>query len=203
MLRSCLPESQRTDLHFTLDGDSYKVSWSKSGAQQRPDLSNLPPFERASYLVNTVKFHLGGLFRLFDEKEFLQHMNEFYSNAAEKIRTHRLWYTQYLLIMAFGTGLLNVSTSPGVLAGSNYFCRAMSVLPELPALHEEPVMAIEVLSLTALYFYCLDMRQTAYSYVSDDEAVYYKSADTYLHRLVKLFVWLLWKETIQISGAVN
>lgn len=177
MLRSCLPEEQRTDLHFTLDGDSYKVAWNKFGSQQRPDLSNLPSTERAIYLMNTVKFHLGGLFRFFDEKEFLQHMNEFYSNAVEKVRTHRLWFAQYLLIVAFGTGLLNISTSPGILAGSDYFCRAMSVLPELPALHEEPVMAIEALSLIALYFYCLDMRQTAYSYVSHKEDARCERAD--------------------------
>jgi len=108
---------------------------------------------------------LGGILRLFDEDEFLQHLHEFYAEAPEKVGSSRLWYTQYLLVLAFGKGFLNGPKTLGGLSGSEFFTRAMSVLPDTPELHEEPVLAVEVLNLIALYFYCLDMRQTAYSYV--------------------------------------
>lgn len=153
-----------------MDGDAYKFSWKRVGLEDKPDLSRLPSLDFAIYLTNTVKFHLGGIFRLFDEDEFLQHLHEFYAEAPEKVGSSRLWYTQYLLVLAFGKGFLNGPKTPGSLSGSEFFTRAMSILPDIPDLHEEPVLAVEVLNLIALYFYCLDMRQTAYSYVSIADA---------------------------------
>lgn len=158
------------DNAFSLDGDAYKFSWKRIALEEKPDLSRLPSLDFAIYLTNTVKFHLGGILRLFDEDEFLQNLHEFYAEAPEKVGSSRLWYTQYLLVLAFGKGFLNGPKTPGSLSGSEFFTRAMSILPDLPDLHEEPILAVEVLNLVALYFYCLDMRQTAYSYVSIADA---------------------------------
>jgi hypothetical protein len=119
----------------------------------------------AIYLTNTVIFHLGGILRLFDEEEFLKNLHEFYAEAPEKVGSSRLWYTQYLLILAFGKGFLAGTRAPGALPGSEFFTRAMAVLPDTSELHEDPVLAVEVLALVSLYFYCLDMRQSAYSYI--------------------------------------
>ena len=123
--------------------------------------------KHATYLMNTVKFHLEGLFAFLDEEHFLYQLNQFHHNALETVENDRLWYTEYLLILALGTGLLATNTSSrDALPGIDYFRRAMAVLPETPRLHEEPVIGVELLALISLYFYCSDMRQTAYSYVS-------------------------------------
>lgn len=150
---------------FSLDGDAYRVDWTRLDKAQQPDISHLPSFDYALYLINTVKYHLGGFFHVFDEDLFMQEMRNFYTEQPEKKPMYRLWYTQYLMLLAFGKSLLHSNRTSGLPSGTEYFTRAMSVLPETSALHEDPVIAIEVLCLISLYFHCLDMRQTAYSYV--------------------------------------
>lgn len=163
--RALAGSDDAADVNFSLDGDAYEVSWERLGPRDQPDLTGLPAIERATYLMHTVSFYLCGLFKLFDEEEFLRCMREFYASPVEVTNSHRLWLTQYLLMMAFGTGLLKSDTFSAELAGSEFFVRAMSVLPETHLLHEEPVLGAEVLTMIALFFHCLDMRQTAYSYV--------------------------------------
>lgn len=120
--------------------------------------------EYAIYLFNTVKFRLSPLYRLFDEEEFLRNLYEFYDNATTK--TQSLWYVQFLVIMAFGEALLAPVRSASHTGWTKYFTRAMSLLPDATALWNEPILAIEVLALIALYFHSVDMRDTAYCYVS-------------------------------------
>lgn len=141
------------------------MNWSRVNKEQQPDLTRLPSFDYALYLVNTVKFHLGSIFHIFDEDHFMRNLHEFYEEGSAKVGVDRLWYTQYLTLLAFGKSLLHSNRSSGPPQGTEFFCRAMAVLPEMGALHEEPILAAEVLCLIALYFHCLDMRQTAYSYV--------------------------------------
>ena len=150
---------------FTLDGDAYNISLKRANPDTQLDLSCLPSLDYAIYLINTVKFHLGGILRLFHEEEFLQNLHEFYSDGPEKASAHRLWYTQCLLLIALGKGFLNVRNAPNNSSSADFFIRAMSILPDMSDLLEEPVLAIEVLATVALYFYCMDMRQSAYTYV--------------------------------------
>ena len=42
----------------------------------------------------------------------------------------------------------------------------MSLLPDITGLWKDPILAIEVLALIALYFHSVDMRDSAYCYVS-------------------------------------
>lgn len=151
---------------FTLDGDVHAITLRSPCSETSLDLTRLPSLDYAIYLVYTVQFHLGGMFCLFDEEEFVQSLHELYSRGQEKARTDRLWYTQCLLVLALGKGFLNVKESPDYTSSSDLFLRAMSCLPDTTVLHEEPVVAMEVLSTIALYFYCLDMKPVAYSYVS-------------------------------------
>ena len=149
------------------DGDAYQLHWSRADSDKLPDISGLPPIDYAIYMLNTVKFHLGQLYRLFDDEEFLQNLYEFYDDALGKVQETRLWYIQYLVILAFGEAFLTpVRTAENAPSWSRFFTRAMSLLPDVPALWHDPVPAIEVLTLIALYFHSVDMRDSAYCYVS-------------------------------------
>jgi hypothetical protein len=118
-------------------------------------------------MLNTVKFHLGHLYRLFDEQEFLRNLRGFYDDAPGKVRDNQLWYVQFLVILAFGEAfLVPARTTSNIAVWTKHFSRAMSLLPDIPALWKEPMLAIEVLALIALYFHSVDLRDSAYCYVS-------------------------------------
>lgn len=119
-------------------------------------------------MLNTVQFHFGYLYRLFDEDEFLFNLYEFYDDAASKVQSNRLWYVQFLMILAFGEAFLApVRRASNTASWTKYFSRAMSLLPDVTGLWQEPILSIEVLTLIGLYFHSVDMRDTAYVYVSD------------------------------------
>lgn len=118
-------------------------------------------------MLSTVKFHLSPLYRFFDEREFLTNLHEFYNHAPEKAQESRLWYIQFLIILAFGEALLTpVRTAENTGSWTRFFIRALSLLPDITGLWRDPILAIEVLALIALYFHSVDMRDTAYCYVS-------------------------------------
>ena len=162
-----LNPDRSSPIPMAVDGDAYQLHWSRASSDEPPDISGLPSLEYALYLLNTVKFRLSPLYRLFDENEFLRNMYEFYDDAPAKVEESRLWYVQYLVIMAFGEAfLVPVRTATNTSGWTKYFTRAMSLLPDTTALWNDPVLAMEVLALTALYFHSVDMRDTAYCYVS-------------------------------------
>ena len=47
-------------------------------ADDPPDISGLPSLDHALYLSETVKFHLGQSYRLYNEDEFIHNVREFY-----------------------------------------------------------------------------------------------------------------------------
>lgn len=152
---------------LAVDGDAYQIHWRQASSEELPDISGLPSLEHALYIVNTVQFHFGYLYRLFDEKEFLRNLHEFYDNAGAKVHETRLWYVQFLVILAFGEALLVPMRKASSTANwTKLFSRAMSLLPDITGLWQNPTLAIEVLTLIALYFHSVDMRDTAYCYVS-------------------------------------
>lgn len=152
---------------FTLDGDVHKLAFNAPSNETSLDLTRLPALDYSIYLVSTVQFHLGGMLHLFDEEDFLESVRDFYSQGRDKVQANRLWYTQFLLVLALGKGFLNASYSRDHTSSSDLFLRAISCLPDTNALHEDPVLAIEVLATIALYFYRLDMKDSAYCYVSE------------------------------------
>lgn len=129
-------------------------------------MSGLSSLDYALYLFNTVKFHLGQLFRMIDEELFLQEMNAFYENAQAKATTSRLWYAQYLMILAFGKAFLVQYKAGAAPPGSEYAVRALSLIPEIRDMYGERILEIEVYCLAALYLQCVDLRITAFQYVS-------------------------------------
>ncbi|GLA73544.1 hypothetical protein AtubIFM55763_004470 [Aspergillus tubingensis] len=159
------PESPRA-IPLAVDGDAYQIQWRHASSEEAPDISGLPSLEHALYMVSTVQFHFTHLYRLYDEDEFYRHMYEFYDDAAAKVQECRLWYVQFLIILAFGEAFLDpVRNHANTASWTKYFSRAMSLLPDITGLWQDPTLAIEVLALIGLYFHSVDMRDTAYCYI--------------------------------------
>lgn len=169
-----IAEKLHIESHYSspelFDGDLYPIQWSPLPVGSHPDISNLPSIDHALYLFNTVKFHLGHNFRLINEEEFVQQTHAFYyGDAVKQVKECRLWFVQFLLVLAFGNAFLfpghknpnNANDPPG----SKFFIRAMSLMPDHTSLSRGGFVAIEVLALTGLYLYSIDHRSSAHVYV--------------------------------------
>ncbi|OGM47217.1 Zn(II)2Cys6 transcription factor [Aspergillus bombycis] len=149
-----------------LDQDIYPLHWKQATAEGPPDISGLPSVDHALYLFNTVKFHLGVKYRFFEERTFLEHIHEFYyGNSAEKATRSRLWFVQFLLVLAFGNAFLLQSRNAKDPPGSKFFVRAMALMPDHASLWKDSLLASETLALAGLYLYCIDHRESAHVYV--------------------------------------
>jgi hypothetical protein len=166
MLQEATPEATY-GFRFPLDGDAYPLRWDYPHIDESNWLQMIPPQDYAFYLHNTVKFHLSHRLRFFDDEAFSAKTAEFYDNPHETARSSRLWYVQFLVTLAFGKAILERPRGNTTPPGFNFFTRAMSLLPSIPEMQKsEPILAVEVLSLIALYMYCVDYRASAYAYVS-------------------------------------
>ncbi|KAH8674253.1 hypothetical protein BX600DRAFT_227513 [Xylariales sp. PMI_506] len=161
-----LPEIQAMPRDpFNNDGAAFRLKWTTVANEAVPDVSNLPPTDYAIFLLSTVKFHLGSYFQLIDEDLFIRNTNQLEKDAARVAQHQRLWFAQYLLVLAFGQAFLTHSDSNTSPAGSNFAARAMALIPDVAQLHEEQSLAIEVLALAALYLQSIDMRVAAFQYI--------------------------------------
>lgn len=178
-----------------LTDDIYDIKWSPIQAGAAIDISGLPSLDYALYLVNTVKFHLGPTYRCFDDKTFQQHMKEFYfGDPAKKAAEQRLWFVQFLMVLAFGKAFLSQSLSTDEPPGAKFFLRAMSILPDITMLWKDGLLAIEVLAMAGLYLYCIDRRESAHVYVSPPNKRLHVSLQLKLCRSAKPFVSPTWKD---------
>ncbi|EAA63258.1 hypothetical protein AN3290.2 [Aspergillus nidulans FGSC A4] len=173
-LKLMIAEKLHIESHYStpelFDGDLYPIQWSPLPVGSHPDISNLPSIDHALYLFNTVKFHLGHNFCLINEEDFVQQMHAFYyGDAVKQVKECRLWFVQFLLVLAFANAFLfpghknpnNANDPPG----SKFFIRAMSLMPDHTSLSRGGFVAIEVLALTGLYLYSIDHRSSAHVYV--------------------------------------
>ncbi|KAJ3941067.1 uncharacterized protein N0V96_008943 [Colletotrichum fioriniae] len=140
LLGKRLPEAAPDPWHLPHEG-AFRMQWTPLGATDTPDVSNLPPLDYALFLFNTVKFYLGAVFYVIDEPSFLKNLHELYEDPAGKASSARLWYAQYLLVLAFGKAFV------------------------VNRLNPDTIPAIQALALAALYFQCLDMRLAAYQHI--------------------------------------
>ncbi|KAK2761328.1 hypothetical protein FQN54_001850 [Arachnomyces sp. PD_36] len=131
-----------------IDKDIYPLKWKPSMADEPPDISGLPSIDYALYLFNTVKFHLGQNYRLFDEDIFVSNLQEFYyGDAVQKATECRLWFVQFLLILSFGNAFLFGSKNNLDPPGAKFFLRAMSLIPDHASLWKDSLLAVEVMAL--------------------------------------------------------
>ena len=172
-----LAESPYTAPNFE-ERELYPLNWKHSSAKDVPDLTGLPSIDHALYLFNTVKFHLGQTYRFFEDESFTETLQKFYyGSALEKASECRLWFVEFLLVLAFGKAFLSPSRRPGNPPGSNYFVRAMSLMPDHATLWKDSLLAMEVLALAGLYLYCVDQRESALVYVSGNGDLLLTTAD--------------------------
>lgn len=102
----------------------------------------------------------------FEEDEFMEKLNTFYSNADHNKLNNSLWYVQFLLIIAFGRTLVQGKHQDSKLPGSEFFVCAIQLLPDTNRLCREPLVATEILCGIALYLQSLDSRNAAHVTVS-------------------------------------
>ncbi|KAI5925663.1 fungal-specific transcription factor domain-containing protein [Camillea tinctor] len=148
-----------------IDPDVYTLTWETSSSAEFPDLSTLPSFNHAIYLFNTVKFHLGQTYRLFDEAEFEDQIRNFYTNASPRIDECRLWFVKFLLILAFGTAFQAPPTDTQEPPGAKIFKQAMALVPDTTSLWKDSLLAIEVLAFIGLYLFSIYERESAHIYL--------------------------------------
>lgn len=94
-------------------------------------------------------------------------LHDFYSKDPKQEPTTdtRLWYIQFLLVMAFGKALL-LPAAPGKSPpGSGLVSRALELLPDNPGLYQDPILSVEILCCLALYMQSVDHRNSAFTYV--------------------------------------
>ncbi|KAB2574693.1 hypothetical protein DBV05_g6609 [Lasiodiplodia theobromae] len=102
MLTEKLHIEATTNFSKCFEADTYNLKWKHGSTDDPPDISDLPSVDHALYLFHTVKFHLGHHYRSFNDREFIDHVHQFYyGNALEKATESRLWFVQFLLVLAF------------------------------------------------------------------------------------------------------
>jgi proline utilization trans-activator len=123
----------------------------------------MPSREYAKYLAETVLFHLGDIYHVFDKESFMEMLNAFYDHNQP---LKHLWHMQLLLVIAFGKLFLRRGASSLGPPGAADFLRALRLQPDVLDLWDDPILRIEVLCLITLYLNTADMRPTAYTFVS-------------------------------------
>lgn len=165
LLGQRVPETSGLRDPWNTDGVAFRLEWKPLGANEEPDLSNIPPLDYSLFLFNAVKFHLGPLAQIIDEENFLGRLHQLYTRPSVTDGTSNLWLAQFFLVLAFGKAFIGHSTSPSSVPGAQYAARAMSLMPDLSGMHDAPFMAIEALCLAALYLQSVDMRVAAFQHV--------------------------------------
>lgn len=155
-----LPEA---DLHY--DGSTYDLGW--DGRRTYTDIVQpaLPTADHALFLINTVKFHCGQLFHVFENEQFMENFDRFHENGQTQGQCSELWYIHYLIVLAIGKSLVGRLRKGNKPSGGDLFVQAMQRLPDQIFLWTDPIESTEILCCAALYLQCLDLRIVAYNLV--------------------------------------
>ncbi|KAH8788152.1 hypothetical protein F5883DRAFT_478816 [Diaporthe sp. PMI_573] len=151
----------------SFDGSAYKAELHAILPLVKPDISGLPSKGIALHYLQCVKFRTQPLFYLFDELDFNSHLNAFYKDAVAYSSANPVWYIHYLVLMAFGKALdpHERLEGPWRFQVPQYFQRALSLMPDMTYLADEPLETPEMLCCIALYLQCIDHRRAAISYI--------------------------------------
>lgn len=167
LIQEYLGQHESPDIPLNVDAQAIKLDWPSSREVIPQPTVDIPSLDYALYLTNTVKFHLGQTFHIFDEENFMCGLHEFYRIGPKQGVTidTRLWHIQFLLVMAFGKALL-VPGEPGKSPpGGGLVSRALELLPDNQGLYQDPALSMEILCCLALYLQSVDHRNSAFTYV--------------------------------------
>ncbi|CCT71603.1 related to positive activator of transcription [Fusarium fujikuroi IMI 58289] len=157
------------NLHFAgTEGKVFDLKWDgarKFTSQDVPDTSALPTKDFALYLINSVKFHCGWLYSLFDEDIFMERFRLFHENPSEYAHAEPLWFVHYLLVLAFGKAFVVQSTKSRRPPGGDFFIQAMKLMPDFNFFDCDIIEEMQVLCCAALYLQSVDHIQQAYRLV--------------------------------------
>ncbi|OHW94686.1 C6 transcription factor [Colletotrichum incanum] len=167
MIQNHLGQHESPEVPLNVDAQAFKLDWPSSRNITPQATVDIPSLDYALYLTNTVKFHLGQTYHLFDEESFMTGLYDFYKHGPriEPTADARLWYIQFLLIMAFGKALLVPGDPTQTIPGSILVTRALELLPDVHGLYQDPVLSVEILCCLALYLQSVDHRNSAYTYI--------------------------------------
>ncbi|EAU30077.1 conserved hypothetical protein [Aspergillus terreus NIH2624] len=146
------------------DESAYDLGWDGSRTAVSLEVPMTPSLDYSIYLINSVKFHAGQLYHLFDEGSFMEALYAFHNQSDHQAAVSQLWYIQYLLLIAFGKAFVVQRNHGNTPAGYEFFLKALQLLPDITRLSREPIIATEVLCCIALYLQSLDFRSSAYGY---------------------------------------
>ncbi|KAF4339946.1 positive activator of transcription [Fusarium beomiforme] len=152
--------------NLLFDGLAYDLGWDGSRITPTLDPPVMPSLDHAVFLINTVKFHCGQLFHLFDEESFMGYLHEFYANPSRHIAAADLPYIHLLLILAFGKAFAETNNYQAKRPpGADYFVTALRLLPSIHILVYQPLISTEILCCIALYFESLDYRHSSHGFI--------------------------------------
>ena len=175
------------------DDHVYDLKWDGNKANLPEDIfdiSTLPAPDFSKYLINSVKFHCGQLFYLFDENRFMEQFTSFQQNPTDKARSSPLWFCHYLLILAFGKSFVVQSARSKSPPGAEHFVQAMQCMPDFTFFDGDPIEKIQVLCCAALYLQCVHSRGPAYRMVRISSIIFINwKTDNY--RSALHFAWPL------------
>ncbi|KAL7914114.1 hypothetical protein GGI35DRAFT_235735 [Trichoderma velutinum] len=170
ILQHCVKDQPSPQLPAISDGGAFVLNW-PSTSQATPitplTTDQLPSLGYSLYLTETVKFYLGPMYHLYDEDIFRQQLHDFYVMGpwVEPPRSSRLWFIQYLLIMALGKALILPASSDKRPTGCDYVLRAIELLPDVHVYYTDSILSVEILCCLSLYLQSIDHRNAAYNYI--------------------------------------
>ncbi|KAM6522798.1 hypothetical protein FALCPG4_012413 [Fusarium falciforme] len=164
IIGSCMPKPEPPV--YPWDLETINLTWSPVGLYDQPDVSGLPSCEYALYLLSTVQYHLGSLYEIIDHESFREQVERFYQDPAGEAYRSRFWYSQFLLVLAFGEAFLNTGSNKGV-PGIKYASRGLSLIPSLIPLDKdkESLAVVQAHCLAALYLQAVDLRLMAFQVI--------------------------------------
>ncbi|EEU38164.1 uncharacterized protein NECHADRAFT_48289, partial [Fusarium vanettenii 77-13-4] len=164
IIGSCMPKPEPPV--YPWDLETINLTWSPVGLYDQPDVSGLPSCEYALYLLSTVQYHLGSLYEIIDHESFREQVERFYQDPAGEAYRSRFWYSQFLLVLAFGEAFLNTGSNKGV-PGIKYASRGLSLIPSLIPLDKdkESLAVVQAHCLAALYLQAVDLRLMAFQII--------------------------------------
>ncbi|KAJ3940888.1 uncharacterized protein N0V96_008761 [Colletotrichum fioriniae] len=143
MIQGHLGQHESPEVPLNVDAEAFKLDWPSSRDIAPQATVDIPSLDYALYLTNTVKFHLGQTYHLFDEENFMTGLYDLYRTGPklEPTADSRLWYIQFLIIMAFGKALLVPGNPNQTPPGSGLVTRALELLPDVNGLYQDPVLS--------------------------------------------------------------